>query len=252
MAAIMLSLKIPTIERGATGSTAHDMLEGVKFIKANSIFSFLIGMTFFNSLFGTAYIAMMPVIAEDVLEKGPGAYGVLLSVGGIGALIATLWIGSKGTFQRKGLVLIGGAVLNGLTVAAFGLTAKFIGSYPLAVALMFSIGVFNSLYMITAMSSLQIMVPDRMRGRVMGFYGMTFSIFPLSGMQAGAIATLIGVPMAIAVGGFAVSAFAIGPAMINRKVRNLGALLMQVERENSATPIAESDNPPVLPSTNDS
>ena len=123
---------------------------------------------------------------------------------------------------------------------------------PLAVALMFSIGVFNSLYMITAMSSLQIMVPDRMRGRVMGFYGMTFSIFPLSGMQAGAIATLIGVPMAIAVGGFAVSAFAIGPAMINRKVRNLGALLMQVERENSATPIAESDNPPVLPSTNDS
>ena len=252
MAAMMLSLKIPTIERGATGSTAHDMLEGVKFIKANSIFSFLIGMTFFNSLFGTAYIAMMPVIAEDVLEKGPGAYGVLLSVGGIGALIATLWIGSKGTFQRKGLVLIGGAVLNGLTVAAFGLTAKFIGSYPLAVALMFSIGVFNSLYMITAMSSLQIMVPDRMRGRVMGFYGMTFSIFPLSGMQAGAIATLIGVPMAIAVGGFAVSAFAIGPAMINRKVRNLGALLMQVERENSATPIAESDNPPVLPSTNDS
>jgi hypothetical protein len=65
----------------------------------------------------------------------------------------------------------------------------------------------------------------------MGFYGMTWSIMPLGGMQAGALAAFVGVPVAIAIGGALVSAFALGPALINRQVRNIGAILMQSERE---------------------
>ena len=94
---------------------------------------------------------------------------------------------------------------------------------------MFFMGVTNSAYMISIQSSLQMMVPDRLRGRVMGFYGMTWSIMPLGGVQAGALAQIIQVPFAIAAGGLAVAAFAIGPALLNGKVRNLGALLGQAE-----------------------
>ena len=83
MAVVMAGLKVPRIERGATGSTAHDMLEGIKFIRDNSIFSFLIAMIFFNSFFGMAYIAMMPVVAEDILGQGPSAFGILLSAGSL-------------------------------------------------------------------------------------------------------------------------------------------------------------------------
>ena len=65
----------------------------------------------------------------------------------------------------------------------------------------------------------------------MGFYGMTWSIMPLGGMQAGAIAAFVGVPVAVAIGGGLVAAFAIGPALINRQVRNIGSILLQSERE---------------------
>lgn len=85
----------------------------------------------------------------------------------------------------------------------------------------------------------------------MGFYGMTYSILPLGGMQAGFMATFVGVPVAIAIGGFAVSAFAIGPALINRKVRNLGALLLQAEQDSMAEPKAQSYKPSASPSTGD-
>ncbi len=230
MAIVIAMLSVPRIERGATAGTGRSMLEGVKFIKGNSIFSFLIGMTFFNSFFGMAYVVMMPVFAEDILGQGPSAYGALLSVGGVGALLTTLWLGSQRTFRRKGLLLIGGAVMFGLGVTTFALTSEYVGSYPLAMGIMFFMGVFNSVYMISVMSTLQIMVPDRMRGRVMGFYGMTYSIMPLGGMQAGAIASFTGAPFAIAIGGLAVAAFAIGPALINSRVRNLGSLLLQFER----------------------
>ncbi|MCH8206153.1 MAG: MFS transporter [Chloroflexi bacterium] len=229
MAVIILTLEVPRIEKGATGSAAQDMLEGLRFIRDSSVFSFLIGMTFFNSFFGMAYVMLMPKFADDILGQGPQAYGALLGAGGVGSLIVTLWLGTRGTFQRKGLLLIGGAVMFGLSVATFGLTSRYVGSYLLAMALMFTSGAFNSAYMISIMSSLQMLVPDRLRGRVMGFYGMTWSIMPLGGMQGAAIASVIGLPAAIAVGGLAVSAFALGPAMINSKVRNLGSLLLQAE-----------------------
>ena len=234
MAAVISGLRVPPIERGATGSATQDMLEGLKFIKRNSIFSFLIGMTFFNSFFGMAYIMMMPIFAVEILKVGADGQGILLSVGGVGALMTTLLLGSIGNFRRKGLLLIGGAVLFGLSVAAFGLTSKYVGSYELALFLMFAMGISSSTYMISIMSSLQMMVPDRMRGRVMGFYGMTWSIMPLGGMQAGAMASAVGVPVAIAIGGLVVSAFAVGPALVNSRVRNIGSLLLHTEQSIAA------------------
>ena len=66
------------------------------------------------------------------------------------------------------------------------------------------------------------MVPDAIRGRVMGFYSMTYSISPLGALQAGVLANLIGTPIAIAIGGLAVVGFAVGSATVNNKARNLG------------------------------
>ena len=128
-------------------------------------------------------------------------------------------------------MIIGGGLAFGISIIAFALTSRFVGSLPLAMVLMFIMGTSSSTYMISIMSSLQLLVPDRMRGRVMGFYGMTWSIMPLGGMQAGALAAFVGVPVAVAIGGGLVAAFALGPALVNRQVRNIGAILLQSERE---------------------
>ena len=234
MALVISSLKIPPIERGGSGNPAKDMLEGVNFIAKNSIFSFLIGMTFFNSFFGLAYITMMPVFAVDVLKVGSGGQGILMGVGGVGALFTTLLLGSIGNIRQKGLLLIGGAIAFGTALVAFAMAEQYHGSFPLALGILFFVGIFNSIYMVSIMSSLQIMVPGRMRGRVMGFYGMTWSIMPLGGFQAGLMAENIGAPFAVALGGLAVIAFAVGPAMLNSKVRNIGAILQGFERAASA------------------
>lgn len=231
---VVHKLDVPEIPSSATGRPLQDLKEGLKFIKGNSIFSFLILMTFFNSFFGMAYVNQMPVFSRDILKVGADGQGVLLSISGIGSLIITLWLGAVGNFKHKGPVLIGGAVMTGLSVAGFALTAMFVGSYPLAGCFMFAIGAFSSTYMISIMNSLQMMVPDDMRGRVMGFYGMTWSIMPLGGMYAGALAGLIGTPLAIAIGGLLVSAFAIGPALINRQVRQIGTIMTEMEARGQA------------------
>lgn len=236
MAVVVLFLKVPAPGAARSSNALHDLADGLRFIGRNSIFSFLIGMTFFNSFFGMAYVMLMPVFAVDVLGVGAEGQGVMMSAGGIGSLIVTLWLGTRRQVRGKGMILIGGAVLTGLALAAFALTSEYIGSFPLAVALLFFVGVFTSTYMISIMSSLQMLVPDRMRGRVMGFYGMTWNIMPLGGMQAGVLAGFVGAPVAVAIGGLVVTAFALGPALLNRRVRSLGSLLDRAEQREAAQP----------------
>jgi MFS family permease len=246
LALVMARLKIQPIPKGALGSPLQDIKEGLRFIKVNSIFSFLIGMTFFNSFFGMAYVMLMPIFAVDILEVGAKGQGLLLGMSGAGALVNTLYIGARGSVPNRGLAIIGGAVLFGLTVAAFALTAEYVGSLSLAMAIMFFMGIFNSVYMISIQSSLQMMVPDPIRGRVMGFYGMTWSIMPLGGMQASALTSVFTAPIAIAAGGLAVAIFALGPAMLNSTVRNLSSHLTPlsdeaVQEEIPAPPFANDD-----------
>ena len=69
----------------------------------------------------------------------------------------------------------------------------------------------------------------------MGFYGMTWSIMPLGGLQASVLTSLFTAPIAIAAGGLAVAFFALGPAAVNSKVRNLGRYLTPVEDESAET-----------------
>ena len=237
LAVVMARLKIAPIPRGAFGSPIHDIKEGLRFIKVNSIFTFLIGMTFFNSFFGMAYVMLMPIFAVDILAVGAKGQGMLLGISGAGALLNTLWIGARGSVPNRGLAIIGGAVLFGLLVAAFALTSEYVGSFALAMALMFFMGIFNSLYMISIQSSLQLMVPDRMRGRVMGFFGMTWSIMPLGGLQASALTSVWSAPIAIAIGGLAVAFFAFGQAAFNSTIRNLSSRLTPVEDEGAGAEV---------------
>ena len=232
MAAVIFALRIPPIESASAGNPMQDLADGLNFIKGNSIFWFLIGMTFFNSFFGMAYIPMMPAFAVDVLEVGAEGQGTLMSAGGVGALAMMTLLGAMGNIRRKGLLIVGGGFGFGLTLAAFALTSEYVGSFALALALMAAMGVATTTYMITIMGSLQLLTPDAMRGRVMGFYGMTWSIMPIGGFWAGGLAEVarVGVPVAVAIGGGLVSAFALGPALLNRRVRNLGEILAGAER----------------------
>jgi MFS family permease len=234
MAATMYRLQVPPIANRARGSAVHDIAEGLTFIRQHAVFSFLIAMTFFNSFFGLAYITLMPVLAVDVLHVGAKGQGLLMSTGGAASLLTTLYLSSRRRVGSQGWLIIGGGAMSGLAVAALGLTSAFVGSFALALVIMCVIGVCNTTYTTSIQSSLQMLVPDVMRGRVLGFYGMTYNMMPLGGMLVGALAGLISAPLAIAVGGLAVAAFAIGPVMMNRQVRRLGALLRQVETTTSS------------------
>lgn len=203
--------------RERTATPLSDLKEGVRFIAANFLFTFLILMSFFNSFFGFSTQQLMPVFTKEVLHVSEFWLGMLLSASGIGAILGIGALGYAGDVERKGLLIIGGATAFGAFIVLFALSTF----YPLSLILMFFMGGAGTIYMITVQTTLQLRVPDELRGRVMGIYGITHNVGPLGALQAGYIADAVSPPAALIVGGTAIIVFALGIAYSNRSVRTL-------------------------------
>ncbi len=217
MGIVVLGMKVEQPVRTQTTSMFTDLSEGVRFIAGNFLFAFLVGMSFFGSFFGNSALQLMPVFARDILNLGPSGLGVLMSISGVGTFLGILIAGYLGSYERKGVLLIGGATIYGLFLILFANATV----YAVSLAFLFFMGIALQIYMITLQTTLQLRVPDELRGRVMGIYGMTHNIGPLGALQAGLIADAFGAPMAVTVSGFAIIAFTLGVAMSRSEVRGL-------------------------------
>jgi len=219
LGAVVAGIDIEQPLRERRDSVFGDLNEGISFIRTNFVFAFLIGMSFFNSFFGFSSQQLLPVFARDILEVGPEGLGVLFSASGVGSMFGVFALGYFGEAERKGALVIGGATAFGSFIVLFALSTF----YPLSLAAIFCMGAAGTIYMITVQVVLQVRVPDALRGRVMGIYGITHNIGPLGSLQAGFLADEFGAPAAMVVGGAAIIAFAVGVAASRREVRALQA-----------------------------
>jgi MFS family permease len=218
--AVFLWLRIridqPRVEETGIGLLGG-MLEGLNFIIRHELFYTLIAMTFFNSAFGMSYVILMPVFARDILHVGSQGFGFLQSTAGIGALAGTLMVAYLAASRSKGWHAIIGAATFGILIIAFA----FSRWYALSLALVFLTGLSNQVYMTTINTILQLNLPDQLRGRVMGIYGLTWDLMPVGGMISGTIAEFAGAPVAVAIGGFLVAAMALWVGAFLPRVRKI-------------------------------
>ncbi|MGH7855266.1 MAG: MFS transporter [Candidatus Binatia bacterium] len=201
----------------STGGVIQHMAEGLNFIRKNEIYFIFIAIIFFNSAFGMSYLILMPVFARNVLDVGSQGFGFLQSVGGAGALVGVLAVAWFSHSRGKGLQSLLGALIFGMLLISFAVSK----SYPLSLALAFTLGAASQFYMTTISTVLQVNLPNELRGRVMGIYGLAWELMPVGGMIAGAIAEFAGAPIAVGFGGFMVAAMALLVAIFYPSVRRL-------------------------------
>ncbi len=205
------------VMKGGTGSLLRNVVEGLSFILHNQLFLALMGMTFFNSIFGMSYQILMPVFARDILDVGSQGYGALQAVGGAGGLIGSLAAAYLARAGHKGLQALVGSAVFGTFLVGFAASSWF----ALSLAFMFGITLANQLYMTTISATLQLNVPDELRGRVMGVWGLTWSLVPLGGTISGTVAEYAGAPASVMLGGTVVLLLALGIAIGMPRVRQL-------------------------------
>jgi MFS family permease len=155
--------------------------------------------------FGFSYGTMMPVMAKDVLHVGSVGLGYLTASGGLGQLLATLVVAARGHLMDRSRLAVVGAVGFGLAIALFALVPWFAASLVLAGL----VGMMGSVYDSGMATVLLAAASDAMRARVQGLYVATIGFNQIGGFGVGALATLVGAPLALAASGVVAAAGAI-------------------------------------------
>ncbi len=160
------------------------------------------------AVLGAPYLALMPVVARDMLGLGPGGYGLLLACVGIGGLTGALWLAARADLERgRGHLLAQASFAFASLLIAFSFVRNAYVAYAFLLATGFTMIVTNAV----SNALLQHMVPDEMRGRIMAAY--SFIVVGLSqtigAFGAGAVAGLVGVHWAIGGAATAMLAYAI-------------------------------------------
>ena len=197
MGAVITMPELPRYSR-TQRSVAGQLADGMRYISGERAIWGILLLIAIPSLGARPYIQMMPVFARDILGLGATGYGVLMAASGIGALIGALVVTSLGSSTRRGMILLAVTAGLGVTLIAFSSSQWLLPSLLLVVA----VGGASTLMMSLANAVLQGLVPGEMRGRVMSVYSLIAAGFmPLGSMLLGSLGSVIGVPLAVGLGG---------------------------------------------------
>ena len=173
-----------------------ELVEGLTYVRRTPPVLLATAVVAVASAFGLNMTVLVPPYARDALGVGATGYGFLMAASGLGSLASALAI----AYLRRPriAILIGGALVLGLLDTGLGLTRSF----PLALAFMFGLGVGGIAMAMTGNTTVQLNVPDRLRGRVMAVYTTLFvGSTPIGGLVFGAVASRYGAAASLAISG---------------------------------------------------
>jgi len=162
--------------------------EAAEYVKGQPSVQSLLILAIVPMVFGFPYTTMLPLFSRDLLNLGPEGFGILLSVSSIGAIAGTAWLSLGKEMKSAGKWLI-------YSIIGFGFSLLlFIGSGNLFIAgiAMFLVGLTSQTYRTLSRITLQMNVPDRLRGRILSIALMDRGFIPLGAILIGAIATWAG------------------------------------------------------------
>jgi MFS family permease len=170
-------------------SAFASLKEGIKFVYREPIIRSLIVLVAATSLFGMSLGTLLPAWSVKIFHGDAATNGILFSARGIGSLLSSLIIAMLGRTRIRGKLITGGSLLFPVFITLFALTSLL----PLALVFMAFLGAAAIFVINLSNATIQSLVPDALRGRVMGVYSTTFmGSIPLGALFLGIIADRAG------------------------------------------------------------
>jgi MFS family permease len=169
------------------------------------------------SLVGMPYTILLPIFAKNILGGGPHTLGFLMAGVGCGAIGGAVFLASRKNAQGLEKIIPIASAIFGVGLITFSLSRMFLLSLILIAISGFGMMVQN----VSSNTLIQTIVDDNKRGRVMSFHSMAFmGTAPFGSLMAGSMASRIGAPNTLIIGGFACILGAIVFASQREKMRD--------------------------------
>ncbi|MBI5489123.1 MAG: MFS transporter [Deltaproteobacteria bacterium] len=183
-------------------STLGELVEGLRYVAANRTILVILVLVALVTIFGIAYVTLLPAWSAKILHGGATTNGWLQSARGAGALLCALAVASLGRARIRGRLLLAGALALPVALLLFAV----VRTLPLAMLMLVAVGATLILCFNMANTLVQTLSDDAFRGRVMGVYTLTFfGSMPLGALLAGGMAERIGEPWTVAMGAAALA-----------------------------------------------
>jgi MFS family permease len=188
----------PPPEAGIRRRTLEHLREGLGYIWRERVVGAPLLLLGLLSLFAMNFNVLVPVYARYNLHQSARGFGFLMSSLGLGALAGSLTLAERA--QRgpdRRLLLAAGLGLGLLQVVL-----SFVRSYWVAVIVLAMTGWMMLIFNASVNTTIQLTVPDALRGRVMSVYTLLLvGVTPFGALFAGSLCQWWGATTALRVGG---------------------------------------------------
>jgi predicted MFS family arabinose efflux permease len=220
--AVIISLYLIHVKFVPAKSSANiwsSMKEGFQFIRQRDGMSALVVLAFLMTLLGFSIVGFLPVFVQTIFDKRPQTYQLLLICSGAGSVTGGLIVAALGKLKHQGRVALLIMTGLGVMIASFALSRWL----PLSCVLIFTAGMATMGSASLLLTTVQLVVSDQMRGRVMSVYNVAFrGGMPVGNLVMGSILIpLFGISPAVAGTGAALAVLALYFLAVNRRVAAL-------------------------------
>jgi len=175
-----------------------EIAEGVRYALGTPRIALVFGLLLSVSLFVVNMNVLVPLIARNVLNQGAHGFGLLMASLGVGAVMGALTVAGLAMGRPPLGFVVGPAIAAALLLVGL----SFVQHFGLAAAVLMALGFAQIVFMTSCNTTVQLTVPDELRGRIMGLYALVFAgMTPIGSLLMGTIAERWGVARACAVGG---------------------------------------------------
>lgn len=188
----------PPIERTEQTSIRADIASGLRMLLGHPLLRPIVVGAIFYSIFQKAIAALYILYATRDLDIPPVTLGLILAVGGAGAIPGALLSARVAERLRVGPTIVIFWFLQGATWLLVPMTTGSL-VVPVLAAQSLLFGVVGTIVNIQQWSLRQIVTPDALQGRVTASHRfLVFGSFPIGALLGGALGSLLGLRETIA------------------------------------------------------
>jgi MFS family permease len=180
--------------------------EGLKYVRNDRTILCMIALIALSTIFIFPFLSvMLPLYVRNVLQLGPGPMGYLMAVSGSGSVLGALGLLSvprhlRFRFMTGAVIVVGLALCSMARSDGFVFSAISMG--VLAIGLSANFGLASTI--------VQERAPAPLRGRISAIFGLSFfGLTPVGSLLTPAFADLVGLRIALVVGGIIYGSLAV-------------------------------------------
>jgi MFS family permease len=194
---LLSRLRVAPVRRDPVARTRllQELTVGLRYVAGQPLLRAMVLITVVMNLLSFSYVNIVPVIARDVLEVGPGLMGMLLAAPGLGSVIGAVIVASTVTIARPGRIFVAGSLLTFFGLALFSVS----NWYGLSLAILVMMGLGAAGFGTMQASMTMLVAHEDMRGKALGVVSLAIGAGPFGALLIGATASLMGPSVALTV-----------------------------------------------------